>query len=63
MAKVYTAVKGAVLHLGAYGEATNDTPALVPDKIAHKEFDGKDEFKVELDEPKAEHKPKAKGKD
>ena len=52
MAKVYTTVKGAVLRLGTYGEASNDTPALMPDKAAA-EFDGVDGFKVEFDEPKA----------
>ena len=60
MAKVYTTVKGSVLRIGGYGEASNDSPAIVPDKVAA-QFDGQDGFKVELDEPKA-HKAKAKEK-
>lgn len=62
MAKVYSTVPGAVLRLGSYGEATNDSPVLMPDKAAA-EFDGVDGFKVELDEPKAAKKaPKGGGK-
>ena len=37
--------------LGSYGEATNDTPALVPDAVAKKEFGNTEVFRVELDEP------------
>ena len=56
MAKVYSTVKGAVIQIGTYGEASNDSPAIVPDDVAAA-LAGQDGFKVELDEPKA-HKPK-----
>lgn len=57
MARIYTKVKGAVQQIGTYGEASNDTPAIVPVDVAH-EFDGVKGFRVEL-EP--DEKPKAKG--
>jgi hypothetical protein len=50
MAKVWTTVKGAVQQIGTYGEASNDTPAIVPDDVA-RELDGLDGFKVERDQP------------
>jgi len=59
MAKVFTTVKGAVLRIGSHGEATNETPAIVPDKVAA-EFDGKDGFRVEIDEPAAPRDPEPK---
>lgn len=34
MAEVFTTVPGAVLEIGHYGQASNDTPARVPDEVA-----------------------------
>jgi hypothetical protein len=33
-ARVYTTVPGDVVRIGNYGEATNDSPAVVPEKVA-----------------------------
>lgn len=32
--KVFTTAKGAVVRIDNYGEATNDTPCLVPEEVA-----------------------------
>jgi hypothetical protein len=33
-ARVFTTVHGDVVRIGTYGEATNDTPAVVPEAVA-----------------------------
>jgi hypothetical protein len=34
MNKVYTTVPGLTVHIGGFGFATNDQPAIVPDEVA-----------------------------
>jgi hypothetical protein len=48
---VYTTVPGAEVRIDTHGVATNDTPAVVPDKVGD-ELDGLPEFVVAL-EPRA----------
>lgn len=49
MPRVFTKVPGAVVEIGCYGTATNDTPAIVPDNVG-KELDAQEGLRVERDE-------------
>jgi hypothetical protein len=54
MARIFTTVPGSVQRIGNYGEASNDSPAMVPASVAG-EFSGVEGFRVELD---PDEKPK-----
>lgn len=43
--KVFTTVPGAVITVGQYGIATNESPALVPEEVAQ-ELEADDSFRV-----------------
>jgi len=49
MARVYTVTPGAVINVGTFGVATNDTPAVVPADVAG-ELAASDVFRVEAEE-------------
>lgn len=46
MAEVYTTTPGEVRQIGNFGQASNDTPAIVPDEVAA-EFADHPLFRVE----------------
>jgi hypothetical protein len=46
MAKVFTTVPGSVIRIGRYGEASNDSPATIPDDVAA-ELTGRADLRVE----------------
>jgi hypothetical protein len=54
--RVFTAEPGAVITLGGFGTATNDTPVLVTEKVA-KELKANKQFRIETPEA---HPTKAK---
>jgi hypothetical protein len=61
MPKVFTIVPGLVAHIGGWGPAGNDVPAIVPEAVAA-ECDGDDRLRVErepIEEPKKKRAPRA----
>ncbi len=52
MAKVYTAVPGAVLSIGGFGIASNEQAAEVPESVAA-ELDGRDDLVIVRQAPQS----------
>lgn len=48
MSRIFTTVPGAVLQIGGYGQASNDSPAIVPPLVGE-EFSEQEGFRVEFE--------------
>lgn len=59
MAKIFTKPQGLVVHVGKYGPAGNDVPAVVPESVA-KELAGDARLRVEIDAAPAPSIPETK---
>jgi len=57
MAKLFTTTPGAVIHVGNYGDASNEEPCIVPEVVAD-ELASDPRFRIERDAPAPKKTPR-----